>query len=189
MQFIKVSPMRFLVTFFCLFSCISYTQAASHQDFHPPTTTLEKRLDEILHSTEIEMGSDEPSALDYVLQTPYKNHKYDSKYADFFSQAFVRACANKEKELVDRDCGGNYIRGEQCGMDYDPIVCAQDFTDSYVYSTLMETDKVARIEYKWHLTDDNPMATYKLIKQGNSWVIDGVKCTTGDSFNMDCQSS
>lgn len=176
--------MRFLVIFLCLFSCISYAQAASHQDFHPPITTLEKRLDEILHLAEVKLWS-EPSAEDYVLQAPYRDQKYDSKYADFFSQAYVRACAKKEKELVDRYCGGNYISGEQCGIDFSPIACTQDSNNSYVYNTLMETDKVARIEYKWHLTDDKPDATYRLIKQGNVWVIDGVKCEVGDNFNMD----
>ena len=68
-------------------------------------------------------------------------------------------------------------------MDYSPITCAQDFSDSYLYRTESSGPDQAEITYYWP-GEKKPVATYRLVRQAQTWKIDGIRCTDGDAFNF-----
>jgi hypothetical protein len=79
-----------------------------------------------------------------------------------------------------------YKDGELCGMDSDPIACAQDFPDSYLFLTVQNGTSVAIVEAAWP-PDKGAAPTsngrYRLKLVGGVWKIDGVACAAGDSYN------
>jgi hypothetical protein len=105
-------------------------------------------------------------------------------YATLLTQPLLAAIAQAEAAEVKKNCGGKYIRGELCGLDYDPVTCAQDYNDTYLYRTEQEGPLEARIAYTWPNDTANPAAIYHLIRQGDRWMIDGIACYGSASFNM-----
>ncbi len=87
--------------------------------------------------------------------------------------------------LVNQDCDGEYIDGDMCGINYNPLTCAQDYYDEgYIYKTLSSDDKTAIIAYRWPYLPE-VVATYRLILQNKRWVVDGVACKNSAKFNWD----
>ncbi len=97
-------------------------------------------------------------------------------YRPMLTAPLVAAMQAEEKRLVKQDCGGKYLEGELCGMDYSPITCAQDTVAPYTYSTVVQHDRDAIIA--------GPAATYRMIQTGRGWQLDGVKCNEGTAFNF-----
>jgi hypothetical protein len=147
--------------------------------FHPPQTAAEKALDSILRLSKASDGN-----LDnFVLKEPYYNPKKDTGYAKLFTPALLATIAKLQADMVRKDCGGKYQKGEVCGFDMSPTLCGQDYPNHYIYRTENQTDKDAIITSEWPESKDDG-ATYLLISQNGRWVLDGIHCHDMDGFNM-----
>ena len=90
------------------------------------------------------------------------------------------------------NCGGVYKAGELCGMESDPIVCAQDFPDHYLFRTTQTGRSRVVIEAAWPPDPGAGPTTsgaYRLTLNGGVWKIDGVSCAGGGSYNGSRASS
>lgn len=123
--------------------------------------------------------------LDFILKRPDRDQKKDRKYKEMFTPALERAWAEAEAAEVKKNCGGRYLDGEICGIDFRPLVCAQDYSEKgYLYRMDCLGEEATAITMRWPLTE-RPVATYRLLKRGNGWVLDSVACLPdGPGFNM-----
>jgi hypothetical protein len=146
---------------------------------HPPATTAERALDGILKHAD-----QDPDLLDNLFdgrgQRPFRPAE---DYTKVLTAPVIAAMSAKEKALVQAACAGHYRKGEVCGMDFSPITCAQDLSDSYLYRTETSSEDQADISYYWPGTN-KPVATYRLVRQGQTWKIDGISCAGGYDFNF-----
>ncbi|MBI4383274.1 MAG: sel1 repeat family protein [Nitrospinae bacterium] len=148
-------------------------------------TPAEKALDHILRRVE-----KDGNITQYVLGTPYYDAEKDTGYARLFTKTFLRAAAKKEADAVKRSCDGKYT-GEICGLDFNPITCAQDYSESgYLHRTMEDDGSKAIISSLGVDFEPSEVKTsYRLIKVGENWKLDGVHCGGGGEFNMDCGDS
>jgi hypothetical protein len=66
-------------------------------------------------------------------------------------------------DAVNNKCNGIYIDGNLCGIEYDPLICAQDDNNGvYLYKTVSATTDTAIIAYKWPDLPD-VLARYRII--------------------------
>lgn len=146
---------------------------------HPPESTAERTLDGILKHADYD-----DKQLDNLFGgRGQKNYRPTADYTKVLTPPLLAAITAKQKAMVQKDCGGQYRKGDICGMDSSPITCAQDTSDSYLYRTESSSDDRAEIAYYWPGTD-KPVATYRLVRQADSWKLDGIRCTDGDDFNF-----
>jgi hypothetical protein len=146
---------------------------------HPPASTAERALDAILKHADYDSNQ-----LDNLFGgRGQKNFHATIDYSKVLSAPLLAAITAKQKAMVQADCGGQYQKGELCGMDSSPITCAQDVSDSYLFRTESGGDDRAEIAYFWPGTR-KPVATYRLIRKAETWKIDGIRCTDGDEFNF-----
>jgi len=157
----------------------SATPPAQPGPFHAPSTPAELALDQVAKLTK----ADE-NLVDYVLKKPGYNKAKAAEYSDLFTANLLKAWADAEVERVKQDCGGKYTEGDICGIDYDPIVCAQDFPDHYLYRTDRQTPTEAVISSIWADSDEKQTVTYRLVFRDQRWQLDGVRCPEADGFNM-----
>jgi hypothetical protein len=71
-------------------------------------------------------------------------------------------------------------------MDADPIVCAQDFPDHYLFRTIQGGPDLAVVEAAWPPeagAQPLPSGTYRLTLSGGVWKVDGIACAGGDRYN------
>ena len=152
---------------------------AAAENIHPPKSTAERALDGILKHAD-----QDPDQLDNLFegrgQRPFRPAE---DYTKVLSAPLIAAMSAKEKALVQAACDGHYRKGELCGLDYSPITCAQDLSDSYLYRTEASGGDRAEISYYWPGTKKS-VATYRLVRQAETWKIDGISCTDGDEFNF-----
>ena len=147
--------------------------------FHPPQTAAEKALDNILR---LSISSD--GNLDsFVLKEPYYDRRKDTGYAKLFTPALLTTMSKLQADMVQKDCGGKYQKGDVCGFDMSPTLCGQDYPDRYIYRTEGQTDTEAVVTSAWPKSTDNS-ATYRLISQDGHWKLDGIHCPEMDGFNM-----
>jgi len=152
---------------------------AAAENIHPPMTTAERTLDGILKHSDHD--ADE---LDNLFGGRGQRNFHPSvDYSKVLTAPLIAAITAKEKALVQAGCGGHYQKGEVCGMDFSPITCAQDMSDSYLYRTEASGGDRTEISYYWPGTKQ-PVAAYRLIRQAETWKIDGIRCTDGDAFNF-----
>ncbi len=156
----------------------SSAQTKKKNEFHPPITKQELKLDSIfkLYETDHNM-------YEFLLKRP--GYKVSPKYQLLFTNALTGAIAAAEKKTVKAN--GGYEEGEMSGIDWN-LICAQDIPDHYLYRTIKQNDSMATIGYAWPKNEynkGNTVATYRLVKQNNMWLLDGVACTAGYHFNMD----
>ena len=154
------------------------------ESFHVAQSDAEKALDDILrrYNTDHNMFA-------YVVGRPWYDAKKDTGYSLLFTKNLLQAVAKAESDAVKDSCGGKYIKGELCGLDFNPITCAQDYSeDGYLYRTIEDDGHKAIMFYLWagHKPSD-ARTFYRLIKNGDHWKLDGVDCGNGDKFNMDDQ--
>jgi hypothetical protein len=143
--------------------------------FHPPATPVEKELDRILHKADADENQ-----LDNIVGRPGSKQTID--YRTMLTPALIAGIQMAEKDLVRRDCGGSYRKGEECGLDFLPVTCAQDTSPTYLYHTVLELGPRAVIEYAWP-GDGKRAATYTLLQTPQGWRIDGITCAIGPAFN------
>jgi hypothetical protein len=140
-------------------------------EFHAPQTEAEKKLNSILTTADRIGGF----AL-FAVNHPKRNRRNDLLLLPLFSKNLRASWVKKEEELVKEECGGKYIDGDRCGIDHNPLTCAQDYNDEgYLYKTLAEDDEVAIVSYMWpHIPET--AATFRMIRQKGQWIVDGVSC-------------
>ncbi len=143
--------------------------------FHPAKTPAEIALDGILHRADADRQQ-----LANLLHRPGADGHVD--YTRMLTPALIAAMAKAEKDLVRKDCGGKYLKGELCGLDSSPLTCAQDTSPSYIYHTILELPGRTVIEYAWP-GGKVAEATYTVVEDKNGWKIDGVSCAHGAQFH------
>jgi len=139
---------------------------------------FEVKLNEILR-----LSISDGNLLPFVLNRPWYDPKKDTGYAQLFTPALLKAVARAEKMLVQKQCGGTYLDGEICGLDFDPINCAQDEPDFYLYRIEKQTGKSSIVSVAWN-EGDKELSTYRLLLVDGHWTLDGIKCTEKTKFNM-----
>ncbi|MBI5427493.1 MAG: sel1 repeat family protein [Nitrospinae bacterium] len=161
------------------------SKPSAPEPFHVARTPAEKALDDILRRAD-----QDKNIFHYVLGTPFYDAEKDSGYARLFTKNFLRAAAKKESDAVKRSCDGKYT-GEICGLDSSPINCAQDISESgYLHRTMEDDGRRAIISSMGvDFAPEEVKTSYRLIKDGNRWRLDGVACGGGGEFNMECGGS
>jgi hypothetical protein len=145
--------------------------AAAGTGFHSPQSAAESALDKILKTADADEFQ-----LDNLLHRYPVVPKKQVDYRGMLTAPLIAAMQAEEKKLVAKDCGGKYLEGEVCGMDYSPITCAQDSVAPYTYKTNAQRAHAATIA--------GPGATYRMIQVGSGWQLSGIKCNEGSAFNF-----
>jgi hypothetical protein len=155
--------------------------AASSLPFHKAQTAQEKTLESLFHQAEEKSGF----IFSVLRREPLTDEEKD-RANNLFTDKLVEAWRDKEKNEVKRTCSGHSVEGEICGLDYDPLLCAQDDNDGlFLFQTEREDSDQVIISMRWN--DNAPsssLGSYRLIKEDNKWKLDGVACANGGRFNM-----
>ena len=138
--------------------------------FHPPQTAAEKALDEIV-TTAIA----KPEMFPIILQKPGFDLSRAKEFEPFFTDEFLVAWRQFEKEDVDRYCGRKYRPGKKCGYQGDPVVCAIPSASPSFYRTVMGDDQEAVIS-RAPVDVLGSMRTYYLRYEQGRWKIGGLGC-------------
>jgi hypothetical protein len=131
-----------------------------------PHTPAEMALDKVLKTAD----RDE-EVLDNLL------HRYPVAaakridYRQWLTPKLIASLQAEEKKLVAQDCGGKYREGDICGIDYNPLTCAQDTVRPLSYKTVQQSADTAVIAVTG--------ATYRMAHTSAGWQLDGVKCGGG----------
>lgn len=138
---------------------------------HPAATEAEKALDKLLRLSEKRYG-----LVAAVLGRP-GGGKGDAALAGELTTARLRQdLAGQERKAVRDNCKGRYVPGEICGLDYNPLTCAQDESDApYGYRTTAATADRADIAYFWPGAA-SPSARFVMVREAGAWKLDAVKC-------------
>lgn len=148
--------------------------------FHWPKTSAELALDGLLLLAEadVDLGW-------YATGRNTRDAKKDGRFARYFSKKLVTEWRKAEIAELKRNCGGRYVEGDMCGLETHPITCSQsDYPDGYYYRTEQAGQGWAVISYRWP-PNSSPLATYRMVKSGHRWIMDGVACRGDLKFNMD----
>lgn len=148
--------------------------------WHAPETIPELALNRIL-----KLADSDRDQLDNLFGgRGAKNFRQTIDYTTTLTAPLRAAIRSAEDLEVKNSCGGSYTPGELCGLDFSPISCTQDYNDVYLYETTSESEYAALVSYTWP-RDEQPIATYKLIKESGHWKIDGIRCgPLGIAFHM-----
>ncbi len=139
--------------------------------FHAAATAPEKALDRVLRLSE-----KDADLLEFLLRTPRYKPKANKGYAGYFTNRLLADMAARERAAVRENCQGRYVDGELCGLDHNPLTCAQDEAEgAYLYKTESTSDGRAVIVYKWP-GEKKAMATFDMVLEGEKWKVDGVRC-------------
>jgi hypothetical protein len=107
-------------------------------------------------------------------------------YRQFLTAPLLAAIAAEQRKLLKADCGGKYLEGDECGLDYDPITCAQDTPPHHLFDTVRADANVAVINETW--PGEKKITTYRMVHRSGHWLIDGIRCAdstpAGGRFNM-----
>ncbi|MBF0356483.1 MAG: DUF3828 domain-containing protein [Alphaproteobacteria bacterium] len=155
------------------------SSSVASANFHPATTPAENTLHSI-----ILMAEQEDGLFEFAIKAPWRDRKLDRRFSRFFSSSLQDSWAETEKKEVQKNCEGVYRNGEICGLDINPVTCSQDINNGqYEYKTEKAMSDFALISYKWPQFPEI-LATYKMIREGNRWRLDGVSCNPQPTFNM-----
>lgn len=152
------------------------------KDFHPPRTAAERALDRVLL-----LDRDDDNSWAFVLGSTWYRAGDDPGYAALYTPALLASVRDLERRLVQESCGGEYQEGEICGLDYRPITCGQDVSDTgYVYLTIRQAPREALLTRAWpeSVESTEPMGgpVYRMVEAGGTWKLDGIICS--DRFNF-----
>jgi len=154
--------------------------------FHPAQSPAERALGRILKADEKPPGHIDPTD-GAAGHRPRVTPPPGAPYLKFLTRPLATAILAAEARAVKANCGGLYKAGELCGMESDPIVCAQDFPDHYLFRTKEPGPNRAVIEAAWppdHAgAAPSASGAYRLILSAGVWKIDGVSCAGGDRYN------
>lgn len=155
--------------------------ASAEPAFHPAGTAAERTLARIL-----KLDGDKPEAVDPAiagsLRRPRAAPPPDAAYLAWLTAPLAATILTAEARAVKANCGGVYRAGDECGLDADPILCAQDFPKSYLFRTTQSAPGLAVVEAAWPPEGRAAPAAsgaYRLTRTGGVWKIDGVKCAEG----------
>jgi hypothetical protein len=156
-------------------------EAGSPDPFHAARSAPERALDAIIRRSD----KDE-KLFDYILKRPGYDATKEAGYSRLFTPGLLQAWARAEAELVKQECGGRYIDGEICGIDYSPITCDQDASENgHLYRTRkIAGDAVVVASRRAGRGSPAEGPRYRLTKSGRDWKLDGVDCGDGVTFNM-----
>lgn len=147
--------------------------------FHPPASGGELAVDALLRQVD---GGD--GVFLFVLKRPDRVVADDPGYAPKFTPGLLAAMAEAERAEVASNCAGRYRDGEVCGLDFNPVTCAQDVPDSgRLYRLDAASSGVEVISAIWADRTDSG-ATYRMVQKDGMWKLDGVACHPGPRFNM-----
>jgi hypothetical protein len=159
--------------------------ASAKPAFHPAQTVTEQTLAKIL-----KLDADKPDLVDptgdKAGRRPRTTPLPGAPYLKYLTTPLATAILGAEAHQVKVACGGVYKAGELCGMDADPIICAQDFPDSYLFRTSQSGPSLAVVDAAWppeQGAQPSQSGTYRLKLTGGVWKIDGIKCQAGDAYN------
>ncbi|MGD0191509.1 MAG: hypothetical protein ABSD74_12280 [Rhizomicrobium sp.] len=93
-------------------------------------------------------------------------------YSRFLTTELIQLFSREQRKLVQEDCGGVYLKGELCGMDYNPVTCTNGELGAPSYSTKRQTNNSALI-----MADTGN--EYTLAQERGVWKLTGVKCQLG----------
>jgi len=160
--------------------------AAGAPAFHPAQSAAERALGRILKADEKPPGHIDPTD-GAVGHRPLSTPPPGAPYLKYLTWPLAAAILAAEAGEVKVNCGGVYKAGELCGMESDPIVCAQDFPDHYLFRTTQTGSNRVVIEAAWPPdpagAGPTKSGSYRLTLSGGVWKIDGVSCAGGDSYN------
>ncbi len=136
----------------------------------------------------IALSQDDKQLPHYLLMHSSADPAREKQDNDNFTPALLRALQDKEADSVHAKCGGQYIRGEKCGIAYNPVTCLDYERPAYFF----RTDSAGAYtggEYNAVIAYRLPegqqiIATYTMLKVDGKWKMDGIDCAIGDNFNM-----
>jgi hypothetical protein len=136
-----------------------------------PRTPAEMALDKVLKTAD----RDE-MILDNILHRFPVAAAKRIDYRPWLTAKLIASLQAEEKKLVAQDCGGKYREGDICGIDYNPLTCAQDNVQPLSYKTVRQDADAAVIAVTG--------ATYRMAHTSAGWQLDGVKCAGEVKFNF-----
>lgn len=158
------SRMAILSKIFALFFVLVLTTPAWAEDapvYHAPLTAPEKALDVILRH------ADEDHRLVAFVLGNDTTHKI---YARFFTPTLLNLWAAQEKRSA---------------FTYNPVTCEPRTLKDFVYFTRYAQPHFAEILVPSTVIKGKDAYNYYIIvKSGENWVLDGVDCGPGKSFNV-----
>lgn len=150
--------------------------------FHRPASVSERTLDALLTQKSSEPLGDE-HLIDFLIDYKGARQAYQKMFGRYFSVAYLDAVAAFERDLVAKNCGGEYVEGDMCGLESSPVNCAQDDPpNGYHYRTEYSAQGTVIILAAWERSGPWT-ARYRMKMAARGWVIDGVECPLGDRYN------
>jgi hypothetical protein len=153
--------------------------------FHSAQSEAERALARIL-----KLDADNPGQIDPAVETagrrPRTTPPAGATYLKYLTTPLATAILVEEARQVKANCGGVSKRGEECGMDADPIICAQDFPKSYLFQTTQSAPALVVVEAAWppdQGAQPSRSGAYRLKLTGGVWKVDGISCAGGDTYN------
>ncbi len=164
---------------FFVYKKVRSTSFSDSAELTPPERALEKIL---------QINKSDENLFRVITKNPNNIHlpKETEKYHDLFSKELISEFARKEEEAVHKNCGKKYKydEGTVCGIDYDPLICAQVHPRGLTYKTIEQTEHLAIIECDEYSSSSKQTIKYRMIKHGENWILDAVSCPVpGDEFN------
>lgn len=160
--------------------------AAAAPAFHAPQSDAERALGRMLKADEKPPGHLDPTG-GSPGHRPRTTPPPGAPYLKSLTPPLATAILAAEAKAVKANCGGVYKTGELCGMDADPIVCAQDFPNHYLFRTTQSGPTRVVIDAAWppdHAgAQPSTSGSYRLTFSGGAWKIDGISCAEGDGYN------
>jgi hypothetical protein len=157
------------------------SKEAISDGFHYPSTSAEQFLDLIVT---LEGGTGNAELGWYVQNVPWRNVRKDAHYARLITPGLREAISREEARLVKKNCDGKYVEGDNCSFDANPIICAQDYSEEgYLFRTEKSGRNEAVLSLRWPGIAE-VIGTYRLVRAGGDWKLDGIHCDPTMSFNM-----
>lgn len=160
--------------------------ASAAPAFHVARSAPEQALARILKLDADKPVLVDPAAAGRSGRRPRTTPPKGAPYLKHLTLALATAILAEEAHEVRQACGGVYKDGEECGMDADPILCAQDFPDSYLFNSTKSAPGFAVVEAAWppdQGAETVGNGTYRLKLVAGAWKLDGIACGAGDDYN------
>jgi hypothetical protein len=144
---------------------LSASGAIGAAKYHKASTDAEKALEHVL-----KIADNDDEVLDNLFHRYPVKPKLRVDYTGLLTPTYMAALKEEQRKVVQSDCGGKYLDGEVCGMDYNPLTCAQDTAAPF---------RLATVRTRKDKTDivDSHADKYTMAHAGSGWKLDGVTCS------------
>ena len=171
--------------------CFARAAVANERTFSAPTTEPEKALHAILQWEMADTELHHFDLGDFLRQLPGRDTQRDEVFQSKFTDALVQSIAAADQAGGRANCDG------VCGVDFDPIVCAQDtLNPPHFYLTASKAkgngwpDNVAAttdrayVRYRRGAARDRYVhrIDFLMEKQSGRWKIAGICCIGGKGY-------